>query len=855
MTRPSLLFLFIAALTACGDNHGVECATGTKLEGNECVPDGSVICDQGTLFDAATGQCVLDPNACAAGTVLMGDMCVPEGTIVADHEEVAEPNDGTGAGMFDAPALDQQVTIHGCVTPVAGAADQDIWVIDAATPMLLEITADGVGGLAAAFIFQDLDIGSLDNYVRFGLNLTGDTSKRQVYLPVAGQYALIMDDSRALFTGEAVGSETTCYYGTIKQVALPAGTAPTFPTTSATDSSNVKVFTYTPGQQGDILDITQTTTSEILSPSFVVRKNGAFHASVAFDANLGAGFYTIGGFEPADTVDIIVDNAINYSLTPQPYTFNLFDIASQQLPMAGEQITLTKHNSENPNFPWVDLNYSWFDAAAGDIVRFDVASSVAVTMLIVRHDIFTPEGAYDVVAAPPTSDTFNGQFVRFKTAGRYYFITNHGSGVAGDTYTLTATRLHAVPTPLTYATAATAQTLPASGVRFHTLDLNNQNWIELGVTATDFGAGNDVRMTLYDVAGDGWLAGPGSTGGTYPVVQTNTQPADGTAPTGRITVGDTRDYLVRVESTGAVDAAPTYDILARDRAHVALGTLAVGTPIVRTNMDATAAGGTTRYLVMGTEANRVVASITPTDAGADISAARLGVDETVLGTVIDATGAGGVELVSGAFGTPSWVAYTVTNTSATTTNLTNSLTAALPPTYADICPTGTMLGAPFNGGAEDQYSAQALPGGFAFSFFGVPQTNYIIAANGFLAFGTTNPTCSFGCYVNGTIPAAAAPNNIIAPYWDDLNTVTVCKKEEATKVTIQWTGESWDSAGTAEMQVVLNSDGLIDLIYGPNHTLTGLSGTVGIENATGTSGTQLSRNTAGSVMPSTTKTL
>ena len=115
---------------------------------------------------------------------------------------------------------------------------------------------------------------------------------------------------------------------------------------------------------------------------------------------------------------------------------------------------------------------------------------------------------------------------------------------------------------------------------------------------------------------------------------------------------------MRVESTGAVDAAPTYDILARDRAHVALGTLAVGTPIVRTNMDATAAGGTTRYLVMGTEANRVVASITPTDAGADISAARLGVDETVLGTVIDATGAGGVELVSGAFA-PSWVAYTV----------------------------------------------------------------------------------------------------------------------------------------------------------------------------------------------------
>src|SRR5687768_13830638 len=112
MMRPTLLFLLVAALSACGDNSSaVECATGTKLEGNECVPDGTVICDQGTMFDVATGQCVLDPSACAAGTVLMDGMCVPEGTIVADHNEAAEPNDDNGAGMFDAPALDQAVTI------------------------------------------------------------------------------------------------------------------------------------------------------------------------------------------------------------------------------------------------------------------------------------------------------------------------------------------------------------------------------------------------------------------------------------------------------------------------------------------------------------------------------------------------------------------------------------------------------------------------------------------------------------------------------------------------------------------------------------------------------------------------
>jgi hypothetical protein len=862
MMRPLLLFFLVAALSACGDNSSaVECANGTKLEGNECVPDGTVICDQGTMFDVATGQCVLDPSACAAGTVLMDGMCVPEGTIVADHEEAAEPNDDVGAGMFDAPALDQAVTIHGCVTPRDGNADTDIWIVTAATPMLLEITADGVGGLAAAFIFQDLGIASLETYIRFGLNLTGDTSKRQVYLPVAGQYALIMDDSRVLFTGEAVGSATTCYYGTIKQVALPAGTPMTFPTTTGMDSGNVRVITHTPGQAGDLLDITQTTTSEILSPSFVLRKKGGFYASVAFDDNIGAAFSTIGGFAPTDTVDIIVDNAINYALTPQPYSFDLFDVAAQQLPMGGEQITLTKHNGENPNFPWVDLNYSWFDVAAGDVVRFDVTSSVSVQMFILRRDIFTPAGAFDSIAALPTSDTFNGQFVRFKTAGRYYLMTNQAGGVAGETYTLTATRAHAVPTALTYGTAATAQTLPASGARFHTLDLNNQNWIELGVTATDFGAGN-VRTMLYDISGEGWLGGAGSAGANYPVVQTSTQLADGTAPAGRITAGDTRDFLVRVESTDAVGAAPTYDIIARDRAHVALGTITPATPIVRTNMDATAAGAVTRYLVLGTSGHNVAASVTPVDGAVDISLQRRNVDDSAFGTAINAGGAGAAENLTATFGAKPWIAYTVTNTSATTTNLTSNLTATLPLPFVDICATGTVFPAPLNGSGDDQFSAmQTLPGGFTFNFFGVAQTNYIVSANGFITFASTPPVCTTGgCRANGAIPSAVQPNGIIAPYWDDLGAVKICKKEEATKVTIQWTaGFSFDHPveddSAAQMQVVLNSNGQIDLIYGAGHTLNGVSATVGIENDDGTVGTQVSRDTADGVLPSSSLSL
>jgi hypothetical protein len=140
-----------------------------------------------------------------------------------------------------------------------------------------------------------------------------------------------------------------------------------------------------------------------------------------------------------------------------------------------------------------------------------------------------------------------------------------------------------------------------------------------------------------------------------------------------------------------------------------------------------------------------------------------------------------------------------------------------------------VFAAPLNGTADDQFSGvQTLPGGFTFNFFGAAQTDYIVSANGFLVFGNTAPTCATaGCRTNGIIPAAAQPNNIIAPYWDDLRDVKVCKKEEATKVTIQWTAAgSFESAGAGAMQVVLHTNGQIDLIYGSGHTLDGVSGTV-----------------------------
>lgn len=849
----------------CVPTSTTTCGTGTVLMGGQCVPDGSVICEQGTTFDQETGKCEVDPSACADGTVFVEGECVPEDdTLTADLDEAAEPNDATGAGLVNVPALNGTTSIHGCVTPRGGQADQDPWILTSSGPALLEITADGVGGLAAAFQIQALDVEGLDNFARIGINLSGDTSKRQVYLPAAGDYVLLLDDSRAMLTGEATGNAETCYYTTIKHVALPTATPLTVPQTAGQDDGNVKVYSYTPGQAGDIFDVTQTTTSASMIPAFIVRKNGQFYASTVYDtANDVPPFYTVGGLAPTDVVDVIVDEFYNLAATPQPYVLESFDIAADALPTDGTSVTLTKKNGTIPGAPWWEPNFSYFDVTtANQIVNFNVTSSVGVTMRIVRADVFTPTGALNVVASINTSTagatSFANQYVRFRQPGRYYFHTFHSSGTGGDTYTLTATLTNMATTPVTYDTALTNQALPAQGSAFHSLDLSsNVRWLEVAITgAANWGAGN-ARVTLYDLAGEGWLTT--TTGNYLPIQASATQPTDGSAPLGRITLGDTRDYLIRIENTGTPDAGPTYDLHVRERPHTLLGTADPATPINRTGMDNLAGGATRRYLVFGTAGHRLRAQATPLDATADIRIDRRNADESIpTGGTANTGGVGVAEALSASFAaTPNFIAFTVTNsTAAVATDVDLAVTATAPIPYVDICPTGTALPAPHNGAADDEYTAvQTLPAGF--TYFGAAVTEFIVGANGFLVFGNTTPTCSFGCFSNGALPSTGGPNNFIAAYWDDLDTIRVCRKDDAVAntVTVQWTGFLIDTSTAVQFQTVLHQNGTVDLIYGPGHQATGSSATVGVEGPGGTAGILVGRDTAGTTPPGSSYTI
>ena len=83
--------------------------------------------------------------------------------------------------------------------------------------------------------------------------------------------------------------------------------------------------------------------------------------------------------------------------------------------------------------------------------------------------------------------------------------------------------------------------------------------------------------------------------------------------------------------------------------------------------------------------------------------------------------------------------------------------------FIDISASGTRLTL-----TDDAVSAP-IPLGFTFDFFGRPQTQVSVSANGFLTFADVPPPSS-GCLCQPTdLPDARTPNGLVAGLWKDLN--------------------------------------------------------------------------------------
>jgi len=355
MTRPQAFGLAWAAAIAtgmgCGDGSR-PCGDGTTEMNGFCVGAPTTVCGDGTKLD--NGRCVIDPASCQAGTVLIADRCVdPSNGLVIDLEESFEPNgltiaSGTEASSSPAGTIalkptGQPFIVHGHITPFRDAdgdgqfdPDVDTYVITVQGPALLRVTVDGTGGTQAAFYAIGDPRGPIPAYARYGLNLTGDTSNRRLFLPVAGIYLLAITDTRSLSIGDnpprpagaggAAGGPGAGYYASITAEDLPAPSTITITAGVGTQTGTlapdeVKFFTAAmAGVQSDVHEVMP----------------GAAAASVAVvNAGVLKGYadekpsppakaeVVVGGIGPGDTPVIAVDAAYNYGPAPEPFTLTI----------------------------------------------------------------------------------------------------------------------------------------------------------------------------------------------------------------------------------------------------------------------------------------------------------------------------------------------------------------------------------------------------------------------------------------------------------------------------------------------------------------------------------------------------
>lgn len=135
-----------------------------------------------------------------------------------------------------------------------------------------------------------------------------------------------------------------------------------------------------------------------------------------------------------------------------------------------------------------------------------------------------------------------------------------------------------------------------------------------------------------------------------------------------------------------------------------------------------------------------------------------------------------------------------------------------------------------------------LPIGFTFPFYGREFTTFNVCTHGWISF--TDTTVQFA---NQPLPTTAAPNNLLAVFWDDLNFGGVERASyynDGTRLIVQFTNvPRRQRGGPFTFQAILYPSGAIVyqyLLLGPPVD----SGTIGIQNRTKSDGLTVVFNTA-----------
>jgi len=157
------------------------------------------------------------------------------------------------------------------------------------------------------------------------------------------------------------------------------------------------------------------------------------------------------------------------------------------------------------------------------------------------------------------------------------------------------------------------------------------------------------------------------------------------------------------------------------------------------------------------------------------------------------------------------------------------------PTYEwiDLQWSGTAVG------LQDDDLHGPVPLGFDFSFYGRRHDRIWIGSNGILMFSDDDPT-----FVNQGIPDPIAPNDMIAPFWDDLNSERgggILFRADPGRFIVQYQNVNRYETGTpVTFQAILEADGTITFQYQSVPEPRGC--TVGLENGAGDDGTLVKFN-------------
>ncbi len=150
----------------------------------------------------------------------------------------------------------------------------------------------------------------------------------------------------------------------------------------------------------------------------------------------------------------------------------------------------------------------------------------------------------------------------------------------------------------------------------------------------------------------------------------------------------------------------------------------------------------------------------------------------------------------------------------------------------------TGIGTPISMSDDDNEGPFNLP--FSFNFYGTNFNSFRICSNGWISFTSTSTD-----YSNDPIPSSGAPDNLIAPMWDDFNPSTggmVYYYTSADSAIVAWVDvPHYYNTGSYTFEVIITSG---NAIYYQYENLNGdlNSATVGIQNANGTDGLQIVYN-------------